>query len=264
MLKAKEIFDTMIENYSASEKCPVAVDSVGFKDSESYHIQFVDGMIVLKADNPFGAILGWNRARQAAETGFIREHLGSHHPRFPIRMFQGTPAEIDEAVRHGYNAALCTQGEDITPFRNMGLKVFLTVKNPDEEFIDVDGIFVESELIEDDEIKTSVEILEEDLAKWEARTQGKHMLIYQLVHGTGERWTRCFWELCLKAQRGTTLAFPASCPESFWVRLRQSLDIVPTPMLVAMDRDIDLSDHLVDHAFCGGLSKNSNPCFFLI
>jgi len=263
MLKAKDFFDSMIETYSASENPPIIVEDVGKKDSECYEIQCVEGNVTLRANNPFGAILGWKRAMHAAQTGFIRENLGTHEPRFPLRIFQGAQSEIGSAIKLGYNAILCKADEDVSTYRDMGLKVFIAVKDPETDFNHADGIWVESNLVEEDEMKTRSEVLEEDLANWEARTGGEKTLIYQLVHGTEEAWTRFFWELCLKAKKGTILAFPASCPDGFWKRLRQSLDIMSTPMLVVMDHDCDLSDRLVDHAFCGGLSKNSKPQFFL-
>jgi len=166
-------------------------------------------------------------------------------------------------VKQGYNAVLCAPDDDTAPYREAGLKVFLSLSNPEEPYRAADGIFVESELTREDEMKTRIEMLEDDLARWEAHAEGGTPLIYHLVHGTGEAWTRWFWELCLKAKKGTTLAFSASCPESFWVRLRHSLDLIPNPMLIVADCDADLSDRLRGHAFCGGLSKNAHAQFFL-
>jgi len=263
MLKTKDFFDTMIQTYCARENPGITIDSVDQKQSEDYELQYVQEKIVLKADNPFGAILGWQRALNASKSGYIRENLGRRTPRFPLRVFEGSANEIKEAIQHGYNAVVCEPDDDRTPFLDYGLKVILKLQEPLDDWEGVTGVWVESELIEDDEYKTRIEMLEEDLARWEEWAQGKCDLIYQLVHGTETVWVKWFLDLCLKAKKGTTLAFPATCPDMLWERFRQTLDLIHTPLLVAMDRDCDLSEHLVDHGFCGGVSKNSKPQFFL-
>jgi len=263
MLKTKDFFDTMIQTYCARENPNVSIGSVDQKQSEHYELQYVQGKIVVKAENPFGAILGWRRALDAIASGYIRENLGRRTPRFPLRVFQGSIDKAGEAIQHGYNAVVCTQEDDLSSFLEYGLKVILKLKEPIENLDGVYGIWVESELKEDDEYKTRIEMIEGDLARWEGWVDQRCQLIYQLCHGVDAIWVRWFLNLCIKAKKGTSLAFSTSCPDLLWERFRQNLDVIQTPLLVIMDQDNDLSDKLIDHVFAGGISMNSKPQFFI-
>lgn len=262
MVKTQEFFSSMIENYSATDKPPVAVKSVGSRSSETYSLDYQAGMIQLAADNPFGALFGYKKAQGALRSGFIRENLGKHTPRFPLRAFHGALDEIPAALQLGYNAVVCQKHENLDVYREYGLKIILKVSEQGE-LPPVDYIWVQSRLDLMDEMTTKKEAIEGDMGCWEEWAGGKAGLIYQLIHGSEEQWVKLFLNCAMKAKKGTLLAFSSAAPDLFWIRLRQLLHPVVTPLFVICDQNRDISEKCRSHNFFGGATFNTEDAFFL-
>ena len=199
----------------------------------------------------------------ALDTGYIRENLGRNTPQFSIRAFQAGKIDLKAALMQGYNTVVCETREEWDQYRNSGLKIIFKLIEKDED-LDCDSLFaiwVSSTLKEVDETKTRFEMIREDLQQWEQWVDQRCQLIYQLSHGMDDTWICWFLELCVLAKLGTTLAFPVSCPPKLWEKLRQTLDVIHTPLLVILNQEQELKEELVGHNFCGGISLNTNPKF---
>ncbi|NGX58794.1 MAG: hypothetical protein K940chlam3_01702 [Chlamydiae bacterium] len=261
MHKAKEILDSMVKDYSATNNPEVVLCSVFERETEFVELQYDAGKIRVRADNPFSAIFGWKRAVAAVESGYIRECLGKSQPRFSLRPIKSE--NISEVIMNGYNAVVVETAENAEKFSEYGLKIIC----PWEEGMDlnkIDFLLVESEFhkLKVPENMTRIEVIEEELRTWEDRVRGICGLIFEFPHkGIREDlWVKWFMRLCLVAEKGTTLAFSTKCPQ-IWEALRKSIDVIHTPLMPIIETDDESApvSKMVGHNFCGTLKlKDEN------
>lgn len=268
MQKAKELLDTMVQDYSATSKPTVVLDSVSQLETESFELQYQAGKLLVRGDNPLAAIYGWRRALEAVRSGYIRENLGRVRPEFPLRVFSARNSEeIPELILSGFNAVIVEGTEGIAKYRDYGLKI-IALWNEDLNLKDFDAVMCTCRW-QDTDIpgnKTRIEWIEEDLKLREDLARGQCALIYELPY-VGEReevWISWLKRLCLIAQEGTILAFSNKCPSDTWEMFQRAVDPIVTPLLVIMDSD----DHqgfkkMSGHNVAGVLSGYKNLKLFV-